>query len=250
MSSQSTTPASRTKTSDPVVTWFVYGIAAVIVLILSLALWVLLTGIMNPPTPRSYHEKQLDLLEQVVKQKPKVATAWADWARALIAAKQYSQAQRVLDRGDKALGKKTPELDLERARLELARGKKDSALKMLDETLKLAQQIRADELGKLSEKAVVIDPRTIKGDVIANAADLKGDLLAEKAQWAEAEKAYSTAVYEKPQSADYLVQRGAVYIELKEFDKAKKDFEQALAFIPDFQPALTGLERVEKESSK
>lgn len=250
MGSERIVPAQQQKPYDKVLVALWVGIFVVITLILTAALWVVSTGIIDPSTPRSYHERQIDLLEQVVKQKPKAATAWADWARAQIEAKQYRAAANVLDRGDKALGKVTPELTVERARLAYVQGDVDEALKLAEKTLKLATDIRNEEVAKLAAKSVTIDPREIRGNPMADAAVIKGNILATRKQWAEAAKAFSIAVYEKPQSADYLVQRGAVYIELREFDKAKADFKLALSFIPGFEPALTGLKRVEKESSK
>lgn len=251
MSAESVSPAKRSRSKDPMAAILGYSIFAVIVLILVMALWVVATGVFNPPTPRSYHERQLDLLEQVVKQKPKSAAAWGDWVRALIESKQYGAAARVISRGEKALGKATPELAVEKARLAIARGDSDAtALKLLDEALKVTEKHREQELAKLAEKAVVIDPREISGPAMADAAAMKGGLLAKEKKWSEAEKALTVALYERPQSADYLIVRGSIYIELREFAKAKADFQKALSFIPGFKPALDGLARVEKESGK
>ncbi len=238
------------KAFDPTVRWLAIASFAVVVLILTLALWIVTTGIMDPPAPRSFYEKQIELLEQVVQEKPKVAAAWGDWARALIVAEQYSAAERVLKRGEKAVGTKTPELNLEWARLALARGDEDKALKLADKTLEVTKAFRKKELDALAEKAIFPDPRVVRGPVMAAAAAMKADLLAAKEQWAEAAKAYTIAVYEQPESADYLVKRGAVYIELGEEKKARADFERALTYIPDFEPALTALERLEKGGSK
>ncbi|MDO8963221.1 MAG: tetratricopeptide repeat protein [Coriobacteriia bacterium] len=250
MGSEGMTSTGWMRSGDKVATALVYGIFGIVVLILTLVLWVVFNGLMNPTTPRSYHERQIKLLEEVVVQKPKVAAAWADLARALIVAKQYNSAASVLDRGDKALGKDAPELALERARLALVRGQADEALRLADKALKVTSAFRERQMAKFAEKAVTVDPRTIQADVMAEAAEMKGSLLAAKKSWTDAEKAYSIAIYEKPGSADYLVTRASVYIELREYDKARADADKALAMIPGFEPALTVLKRIDKGSGK
>jgi len=250
-------PLARTRTNstptgsgDPIIKYLAIGAFSVFVLILTATLWIISANIMDPPAPRSYHERQLELLETVVTQKPKSARAWADYARAYIAAKQYSQAARVLVRGEKIIGVATPELTLERARLSVARGDRAEGLKLVQNSIKVTTALRQKTIAELGAKGVTVDPRTVKGDEMASAGDLEGDLLAAEKQWPEAVKAYSIAVYEKPANADYLVKRGAVYIEMKEEKKAKADFEKALTYIPGFKPALSGLERIEKGSAQ
>lgn len=222
----------------------------VLVLILTAGLWVAATGIVDPPAPRSYHERQIELLETVVKQKPKAPRAWADYARAYIAAEQYAQAGRVLDRGEAAVGTKTPELTLERARLAVAKGDVEEGLKLVTKSLAVTTALRKTTMEEFAAKGVTVDPRTVRKQEMASAADMQGDLFAAKKQWPEAAKAFSIAVYEKPESADYLVKRGAVYIEMNELKKARADFDQALLFVPGFEPALAGIKRIEKGSAQ
>lgn len=240
----------RSETGDPITRWLIFAIVSVVVLVLTLGLWIVATGIFNPPAPRTYHERQLDLLEQVVKKKPKVAKAWADWVRALTAAKQYSSAERVLARGEKAVGKDTPELNLERGRLLMARGKMKDAETQLAKALKITSDVRKKELDRMQALGILPNPRLIKGDVMREITSLQGDLYASEKKWPEAVKAYGLALFEDPQAADLLVKRGAVYIEMDEPKKAKADFDAALKFVPDFAPALTGLERLEKGTTK
>lgn len=244
------TTSNSNGTGDPVVKWLAISAVAVLVLILTAGLWVAATGIVDPPAPRSYHERQIELLEVVVKQKPKAPRAWADYARAHIAARQYTQAGRVLDRGEAVLGTKTPELTLERARLAVAKGDEDEGLKLVTKSLAVTTALRKETIQEFAAKGVTVDPRTVHKREMASAADLQGDLLAAKKQWPEAVKAFSTAVYEKPESADYLVKRGAVYIEMNDPEKARADFKRALLFVPGFEPALTGLKRIEKGSAQ
>lgn len=236
--------------SDPVIQWLVIAAFSVVVLILTAAMWVIMTGISDPPAPRSYHERQIDLLASVVKTKPKVARAWADYARAYIAAKQYSQAARVLDRGERAVGTSTPELALERARLAAAQGHTEEATKLAKKAIDLTEAARQKVFTEMAAKSVTIDVRTIKHDEMASALELYGDLLAEQKHWSKAAQAYGFAIQEKPESVDFLVKQGAVYLELNDTNKAKADFEKALTYVPDFEPALTGLERIKKGSAK
>lgn len=247
------TPASTKRPRrDPaeVNRWLIAAIIGVVVLILTVGLWIVATGIMNPPTPRTYHERQLDLLETVVKQKPKAVSAWSDYVRALTAAKQYSAAQRTLARAEKVVGKDTPELALERARLTLARGDQKQGAAELAKALKITQDLRKEVLAEFAKKGVVVDPKIIKGPVMAEIARLQGDQFASEKKWPEAIKAYSIALVERPTDADLLVLRGSVYLETDDAEKAEADFKQALEYIPDFQPALDGMKRLEKGNAQ
>lgn len=248
MASNRTVNASRRR-GDQVIQWMWLAILAVIVLIVTAVLWIVVTGIMDPPAPRSYHERQLDLLETVVKEKPTVPRAWADYARAFIAAKQYSRAERVLDKGDRAVGEETPELTVERARLAVHTGETEEALKLLAHALKVTKAKRAKEIAEMTKKGVTVDPRIVHSEEMAAAAEMQGDMLASEERWAEAVESYGVAIFEKPENVDYLVKRGAVYIQMDEPKKAKADFEAALVYVPDYQPAVAGLARLEKGST-
>ena len=49
---------------------------------------------------------------------------------------------------------------------------------------------------------------------------------------------------EQPTAADVLVKRGTTKVEVGDEKGAEADFRAALKFIPDYQPALDGLEQI------
>jgi tetratricopeptide (TPR) repeat protein len=55
----------------------------------------------------------------------------------------------------------------------------------------------------------------------------------------------SLPVYQAPDKFKYYTKRAEAYEGLKEFEKAKNDYEAALIYNPDYEPALIGLARLE-----
>lgn len=242
----SKTGSANNSGGDPVARVMGYVIFAVVVIILTIGLWIVATGIMDPPAPRSMAEKQIDILEKIVVQKPKAPKAWSDYARALIVAKQYSKAETVLDRGAKKIGKKAPEILLERGRLAWARGDEKEAIKQLTACVKSTDDFRAKQMAELMSKGITPDDRVIKGDVMESASIMLGQLYATQKDWDKALKAFDRAVYERPSNVDSLVSRGNVYLRMGQKDKATADFKLALSMIPNYERAVEGLKKSEK----
>lgn len=224
------------------------AIFAVLILIFTVILWAAATGLFQRQAPRSFVERQIDMLETVVQEKPKSEEAWADYALALIAAKQYSSAESVLDRADKAVGKDIVDIVLVRAHLAEARGDSALALKLTDKAIKNGLEFRAKELKRMSEQGLTPDPTVVKGPILGAAYFFRAQLLAEAGKKQEAVEALDLALAEESTSADALVLRGNLHVDLSNVESATADFERALAFIPGFQPALDGMERLGKDS--
>ncbi len=244
------TVAQQVNQADPVSHYLVIAMFTMVVLILTLALYIVAADIIKPAAPRSLAEKQVSMLESVVKEKPTVAKAWADYARALIAVGQYSQAQRVLDRGAAAAGKDSSEILLERARLARAKHQRALAIKLTHETIDSARAARDKELAALAKKHIVPDKRVVKGDIIEAAAIMQGELYSQEGDWKNAVKAFDLAIAEDPTSADTLIERGAAYLQLKQADAAAADFRAALRYVPDSAQASEGLAEALKAGAK
>lgn len=227
----------------------VIAILAITVIALTAVLYAAAGNVFNRTTPRTYVERQVDMLETVVKEKPESEEAWADYALALVAAGQYSKAEKVLDSADKALGGEVVDIVYVRARLAAADGDPEKALELVEKAIATGVEFRKSEMTRLAEKALLIDERTIKGPILASAYYFQGSLYADKDQWDQAVIAYGDAVKEEPSSADALVARGNAYIELGDPEAARADFDRALSMIPDYQPALDGIERLGKDAS-
>lgn len=225
-----------------------YAIFGVLALIFMVILWAAATGLFQRQTPRSFVERQVDMLESVVKEKPKSEEAWADYALALIAAKQYTTAETVLDRADKAVGKDVVDIVLVRAHLAEARGDAGLALELTDKAIKSGLAFRAKEMRRMAEEGLTPDPNVVKGPILGAAYFFRAQLLAEAGKKQEAVEALDRALAEESTSADALVLRGNLHADLSNVESATADFERALAFIPDFQPAIEGMERLGKEA--
>lgn len=221
----------------------VIALLGVVIVMLSAILWALATVLPQRNTPRTFVERQLAMLERVVKEKPRSEEAWADYILALVAAKQYSKAQAVIAAAEKAVGKDVVDILYVRARLAYARGDRGEAEQLVKKAIESGLAFRKKELERLAQQATFPDPRVIKGKVLASAYYFHAQLLAEKKQWQEAVEALTKSLAEEPASADALVFRGNVYLELSETASATADFEQALKYIPGFQPALDGLKK-------
>ena len=226
----------------------IIAIFVLLVAVFMVVLWAAADGLFQRQAPRSFVERQIDMLETVVLEKPESEEAWADYALALIAAKQYRRAEDVLNRANDAVGDDVADILLVRAHLAQARGDSASALDLTDQAIKGALEFREKELTRMAEQGLTPDATVVKGPILASAYYFRGQLLAEQEKYDEAVEALGRALVEESTSADVLVLRGNLYIELSNEASATADFEKALAFIPDFQPALDGMERLGKDA--
>lgn len=246
MRAETSATPSPESASDPVARWLWIGIFTVVIIILSLLLYILIAGVLNPPAPRTQAERKLFMLEDVVQAKPESAQAWADYANAYTATNQLGKAQDTIDRAVAQLGEGVPEIELATAKLMLARGESDDALEQLDKTIVVAVEYRDSELARMAAAGVTPPTTLIKSDVIAESAMLAAQVHAEAARWQDVVSSLDTALAEQPTNSDALVMRGYAYIELGDTDAARADFDQALVFIPEYEPALEGLRTLEE----
>lgn len=238
MSSQTQAPADRS-------VW-VLGTAVfvVIVLILTVLLYIIAAGVLSPPAPRTSAERQLFMLEQIVEDKPDSVLAWADYINASTSAGQYRQAETLINQAENTVGSGLPEIELSRAKWLLAQGRDDEGLDQLEATIEITEEYRASELERLTAQGIAISPQQIKAEVLAEAGYLRALVLVERELWSEAKGAFDSVLVEQPTNADALVARGHVSIELGDEAAARSDFDQALVYIPDYQPALDGLDEL------
>jgi tetratricopeptide (TPR) repeat protein len=227
----------------------IVAILVVTVIALTAVVYAVASNLVNRTTPRTYVERQVDMLESVVQEKPESEEAWADYALALVAAGQYSKAEKVLDSADRALGGEVVDIVYVRARLAAADGDPAKALELVEKAIGVGVEFRKAELARLAEKAVFPEENTIKGPILASAYYFQGSLYADTGQWDQALIAFGNAIKEEPSSADALVARGNAYLEVGDEEAARADFERALSMIPDYQPALDGREKAGKDPS-
>lgn len=230
----------RSIMSDPVIQAMVTAAAAVIILWTAAIASSIVFGLANPPAPRTQVERQLNMLEGVVKAKPKSTTAWSDYASAMISAKQYSAADEVIERGLKLASEKSLIL-VQKARLARKRGDDDAALKLCAEAIKTAKAERLADVKKLSGKGskARIDPKGLPGGYIITA-----EIQAERQQWRAVVTAWTEFLKIEPTDCLALVARGDAQAKLNDKKGAEQSYREALKFIPDMPEALKGLKAI------
>ena len=231
----------------------VAAILAVVVLILTVVLYGLLAGVINAPAPRTAQEFVLMRAKASVETSPTSGENWADYIDVLVAQKNYSGAAEVVSRARKAVGDRTSILAVNNAEINLliAQEQYKKALDAADRSLEQDAAATEKLITSYAEKGITIRPGTP-----TPWASVTVDTLSYKAVAAVALKKYdvaldalTTALGVDPLAADVAAFRGRVYLmkaDTESLESARKDFEYALQFIPDYPAAIEGLAEVEK----
>lgn len=231
---------------DPVASWLTLAIVSVVILLLLGVLYALLAGYFGSATPRTLVESQLTTLQDSAKAYPGSGPARQAYILALEAAGQSDAAMKEYK---KALSE-TKGIDktaVYAAGITLLFDKKD-----YKGTIALAKTAIADD--DAARKAVIAD--MLKKDAIVTDAQFdqkhRITILLTSARasgalgdWKAAEEQLTRALELDPQASDLYVIRASAYEQLEQRDKAIADYKAALAYIPDYQPALDGLKRLE-----
>lgn len=221
------------------------AVALALGLVLAAVLYVLVVGVFEPRPARTAAERQLSLLQNVVLDKPKSDTAWADYARTLISLKQYSKAAQVIADGLKQVPK-SPVILVEKARLDEARADEAGAVKAIDAVVKQVLAARAARKDELAKKGITDDVGRLDSGALISAYLLKAQILVGQEKWKDAIAAYTSALEESPQMADVLVLRAQASATAGDEAGAEKDYRSALTYVPDSKEALEGLKRMGK----
>lgn len=227
-----------------VVFWLLFGVFSLVILILGAIIWALMTtSTIENGAPRTAYERQLRVLEAAVEESPDNTKAWGDYIKLLVNGGQIADAERAIADADAALGKRSGVVATEVARIELLGGNLDPALARVDEALSLIGQETQAEIERLASKGVVqhMDPANRIGALL-----LKAEIQIARGDTAAALAAYDEALELDSTMADVMVERGLLHEKSGDRERAAADFRGALAFIPDYQPALEALARVEQ----
>lgn len=241
MASARRRPEDRTR---EVVFWLGFAVFSIVVLILVGVIYALITArnIESAP-PRTMAERQLRTVKAALVQNSANEELWGDYVFALVESGQYSVAERAIADADKALKGRKAEVTVEEARLAWRRGDLKAALKLADKALAQGKKERDAKVKEYEKKGVRQEPPP---GARLEALLILGEIYEQQKDWDRLVKAYSEALELDPTMSDVLLARGEAYAELGNTKAAKADFEQALTFIPDWEPARAALAELER----
>jgi tetratricopeptide (TPR) repeat protein len=218
------------------------GIAALVLafLVLSTVAYMVIFAVRGSDAPRTASERAIDIAEQKVQEDPTSSEAWAVYVQALTAGELYGEAASAIEQAREASGD-TVRLMIEEARLANTEGDAGKALTILSEAIDLAQEEKAEQRLENEEIGVTMVPAS---EDLIDAALLHARIHKEFERWAESIESYTLALDEDGTMSDVLVERGEVLERAGELDEAEADYLRALDFIPDFPPAVDGLNRI------
>lgn len=234
---------------DPVANWLKFGILLLAVTALTGVLYALLVGVINPSSPRTAVEARLVVLRNAATSVPDSGKARRDYVDALIVSGDLGEARSQI-----AIARKDIKQPLEIAHVDLAELDLLWAQKRYPEVAKKAAEFQKAELKRrkdyLEERRKSRNIQGVEIPVVPMVQMLTYQARAYGAQeqWSQAIKSLDAALKLDPLAADLLILRADAHIENGDKAKAKKDFEKALEFIPDFEPALEGLKALEKDA--
>lgn len=224
--------------------WLQFAVIAGVIMVLLAVIWALMTATsIESSAPRTAYERQMRLLKDSVEKAPDSVDAWAKYIRAQAQGGQIQAARRSVDEADKALGIRKGQIETEVARIEFLGGDAGAALEGVDAALDLIKAEAEAEAERLSAMGVVQEPNQAPA---IDAYLLRAEILIEQDDPASAAEAYGAALALDATMSDIYVQRGLLYEQLGQTDKAKADFTSALTYIPDYAPALDALDRLER----
>lgn len=229
--------------SDPVVR--VLGVVAGIMAIGVVlgGLYAAYFGVVNPPAPRTFEERQLALLSSLSVEQSRSAEVWGDYAEVLIDTRQYSQAAEVIKKGKKQTNNDSSIIALE-AKLLHARGQDAEAVKVADKAIATAIAYRTKTIEDLKEKGVNMAEKDIPAPAIITSYLIKAEIAEKKKDWQGAVDAYTKALEDDPGMSDVYLSRGDAYVKLGDKKAAEYDYKQALIFIPGYAEAEARLKKI------
>lgn len=232
---------------DPVANWLKFGILFLAVTALTAVLYALLVGVINPSSPRTAVEARLVVLRNAATSIPESGKARRDYIDALIISGDMAEAKAQHAKAKKEI-KQTFEIahvDLAELDILFAEKKYNDVVKK-SATMVKAEQKRRDDFYKERKKTKNIAGIEVPVEPMVQMLTYQARANGALEKWPEVIKSLTAALKLDPLAADLLVLRADAYRRTGQPDKAKKDFEAALEYIPDFAPALAGLEAIEK----
>ena len=240
-------PARRVRPSmfaDPLVRVLAVVSFAIVVLSLAGVIGILSSGVLTPKGPRTLAEKELYEARTAVSVGTSDTAMWGQYVATLVSAGQQSRARSVLAGARQNLDDSgTGEFSIAEARIHKSEDNYEATIKA---ALQAMEQVQAkyDEAvakggldGSRAEIRGLHENYYIAALIIAEASEATGD-------WETAISNYDIYIGKTRGAADILVDRGNAKLEIGDTKGAKKDFEEALRFVPDSREALEALDRI------
>lgn len=227
---------------DPVESALQFAILGVIIVGLVGIAYLLFTGVINPPAPRTALEAQLITVREAAKGNPASGRVWADYVTALVAVddlrtaeSEYTKAAEVLQ-GDQLLLLQIAGIDLY-----LAQEDYDKAFELAEDTVALETAEREKVVRQQMEAGIHTDPKLYGPEIATDTYLGHARAAAALGKWEVVVASLAIALDYTPRAADLYFLRGEAYSELGETEKAIADFNETLRFDPDFEAAKTAL---------
>ena len=238
-------PKRPQRPRDPVVGWLTLAIAGVVILWLVSMLSAILFGLLSPPVaPRTAAERDLMSLTATVQGGKANAQTYSQYVGTLISAGQLAKAQQSLDQALKITKSDKSYLYARQAELLLARKDYQGAVTAADKAMAEAEK----EFKAFQDENVKNNRKPLAGAVMprsyADAALAKAEALVASEDHASAIKVFDLYLKQAPADADILVMRAQAKVKVGDKEGAAADFNAALKYIPDYQPALDGLKQI------
>jgi len=231
---------------DPMVGWLKFGIFFVFLLALTVVLYGLLVGFLRPTTPRTATEANLTVLKAAVQKSPESGENWLNYVQALSASGQTPEAWDQLDRARKSLkGLELTYADLAEVHLLFTDKEYAKAEKLAVSATARDATERKKWIQSQATRGITVNSADIPFEAAIGLRVYQARSAGAQKDWKGAVEALNAGLVFDSRASDLLVLRGDAYAELGETEKARADYESAMDYIPDFQPAKAGLARLE-----
>jgi tetratricopeptide (TPR) repeat protein len=218
------------------------AILLIIVSAMSAFVYLYLTGVIDPPAPRTAIEARLEVIETYIQESPKNGKVWADYVLAHSTLSRYADAESAWQEARKELAELPDELiqaELAWAQSLVLQARPEEAIEQADYVIEMDPKA-VEALGK--KNPMMAEMNLVETGILGPAWVVKGNAAVALGEWQDAVDAYTVALEHDPRAADLMTLRAAAYYELGEHDLARADAREALKFLPDDPRAKTVLD--------
>lgn len=233
-------PEPTGRASDPVASLLlVIALSLIVVLLATTAAFYIYLQTLNR-APRTLAERDVATWEIAVAEKPNDANAWANLAYAYADAGRYDDAVDAAENGQ--IKTDEPVLVLVEADVLRVGGRYKEAMDAYGEAEKAVKEQMKKTADKRREVGVTSD---LNDDSMLRVYFGRGVSNHELGDLDAAIQDLERAVKLAPAQVNVVVALGDFYAEDGKTEKAQAMYKRALEYVPDYAPALKGLQRLE-----